>query len=313
MSKTTIANPLYDTVFKYLMEDERIARTILSALVKRDIVEVKMRPQEYVDDKLPNITLYRVDFAATVREADNTESKILIELQKNWLPTETLRFRRYLSLQYENPDNMTETTGGRFALPMVAVYLLNHRVGDIEEPILYVNRQYTDYNEQPVTKGLPNPFIDSLTHESIIVQLPLLRGRVHNRVEKLLSVFDQTFVVGKDKRSLQYDDALYEGDKDMTRIVTRLLKAASNAEIRQEMNLEEEFMSELERRDTEVMQKDAQIAEQNAQIAEQNAQIAEQSIRLQKAVQTLSKTMPPDGIAYSLGLDVEEVKRLMRE
>ena len=29
-----IANPIYDTVFKYLMEDERIARTILSA---RDI------------------------------------------------------------------------------------------------------------------------------------------------------------------------------------------------------------------------------------------------------------------------------------
>ena len=30
----TIANPIYDTVFKYQMEDERIARTILSALLK---------------------------------------------------------------------------------------------------------------------------------------------------------------------------------------------------------------------------------------------------------------------------------------
>ena len=29
----TIANPIYDAVFKYLMEDERIARTILSALL----------------------------------------------------------------------------------------------------------------------------------------------------------------------------------------------------------------------------------------------------------------------------------------
>ena len=28
-----VANPIYDSVFKYLMEDERIARTILSALV----------------------------------------------------------------------------------------------------------------------------------------------------------------------------------------------------------------------------------------------------------------------------------------
>ena len=33
-----IANPIYDIVFKYLMEDERIARTILSALLKMDVV-----------------------------------------------------------------------------------------------------------------------------------------------------------------------------------------------------------------------------------------------------------------------------------
>lgn len=30
-----IANPIYDSVFKYLMEDERVARTILSALLKK--------------------------------------------------------------------------------------------------------------------------------------------------------------------------------------------------------------------------------------------------------------------------------------
>ena len=31
----SIANPIYDVVFKYLMEDERIARTILSALLQQ--------------------------------------------------------------------------------------------------------------------------------------------------------------------------------------------------------------------------------------------------------------------------------------
>ena len=44
--KMTIANPIYDSVFKYLMEDERIARTILSALLKEDIIKVEMRPHE---------------------------------------------------------------------------------------------------------------------------------------------------------------------------------------------------------------------------------------------------------------------------
>ena len=31
-----VANPLYDSVFKYLMEDDRIAKTILAALLKKD-------------------------------------------------------------------------------------------------------------------------------------------------------------------------------------------------------------------------------------------------------------------------------------
>ena len=30
-----IANPIYDSVFKYLMEDERVARTLLSAVLKK--------------------------------------------------------------------------------------------------------------------------------------------------------------------------------------------------------------------------------------------------------------------------------------
>ena len=43
----TVANPIYDVVFKYLMEDARIARTILSALLKKDIVSVETRANEY--------------------------------------------------------------------------------------------------------------------------------------------------------------------------------------------------------------------------------------------------------------------------
>ena len=47
-----IANPIYDIVFKYLLEDERIARTILSALLKVEVVSVEVRPHEYSDDRV---------------------------------------------------------------------------------------------------------------------------------------------------------------------------------------------------------------------------------------------------------------------
>lgn len=33
--RITVANPIYDSVFKFLMEDERIAKTVLSALLKK--------------------------------------------------------------------------------------------------------------------------------------------------------------------------------------------------------------------------------------------------------------------------------------
>jgi len=42
-----VANPIYDAVFKYLMEDDCVARTILSALLKKDVLNVEMRPHEY--------------------------------------------------------------------------------------------------------------------------------------------------------------------------------------------------------------------------------------------------------------------------
>ena len=36
----SLANPIYDAVFKYLMENNRVSKTVLSALRKREVVEV---------------------------------------------------------------------------------------------------------------------------------------------------------------------------------------------------------------------------------------------------------------------------------
>ena len=284
----TVANPIYDVVFKYLMEDKRIARTILSALLKEDIVEVEMRPHEYVNDKRDSVSVLRIDFGARVRQTDGSEKLILIELQKTWLETETLRFRQYLGVQYDNPDNML--AGGEHALPMVAVYLLGHRVGDIDEPVLYVRHKSYNSDGQLVTKGLPNPFVDSLTHDSIIVQIPLLRGLLSgsgnsrqpgkSRLDKVLSIFDQNNGEGRNKRVLSIDDSLYSGDADMEHILQRLAMAAGDSKLRQDMNIEEEFISAIERRDTEILHRDYELAKQKVLLDEQKTQLDEQKTQL---------------------------------
>ena len=91
-----IANPIYDSVFKYLIEDERIARTILSALLKKEVVEVHVRRHEYTNGSRDKISMFRIDFGAQVKNEDGSSHLVLIELQKTWLETETLRFRQYL-------------------------------------------------------------------------------------------------------------------------------------------------------------------------------------------------------------------------
>ena len=42
-----IANPIYDTVFKYMMSDSRVAKTFLSAIIGEKIVELDFTSTEY--------------------------------------------------------------------------------------------------------------------------------------------------------------------------------------------------------------------------------------------------------------------------
>ena len=307
-----VANPLYDAVFKYLMEDDRIAKTILSALLKKKIIDVKIRRNEYANlTRREAISMFRIDFAATVLDEENQPHLMLIELQKTWLPTETLRFRRYLALQYNNEENMLKEEHGKYAVPMVAIYLLGHCVGHVNEPIVYVNHHAYDYDGNEVTEGMPDPFVESLQHDSIIVQIPLLHGKVNNRLEKVLSVFDQTHVAD-DKKVIRVDDQQFEGDNDMEYIVRRLQSAAADPEMRYQMNAEDEFFKELEARDTVIMEKDQAIKEKNQTIKEKEGQLKAQEGMLRTMIKGMQeKGLLLEDIAAMLHITKDKVEKLL--
>ena len=199
-----------------------------------------------------------------------------MELQKTWVETETLRFRQYLGVQYRSPKNMR----GDNALPMVAVYLLGHKVGNIEEPVLYVNHDCYDYEDNRVERGLPDPFVESLTHNSIIVQIPRLHGQINNRLDKVLSVFDQNNRDRDDEQLLRLDERMYSDDSDMEHILHRLTMAAADADMRHRMDVEDEYFSIIEKRDTEILMRDKRLAEQNTTINKQNTTIKEQNSKI---------------------------------
>lgn len=287
---TLIANPIYDVVFKFLMEDERVAKILLSALLQKEVVEVQMRQHEYTDLGRQPISLFRIDFSAKIREKDGQEHFILIELQKTWLATETLRFRQYLGTQYLDEKNIPprDKNPQGFSLPMVSIYILGHKLGDLQEPVVYVRRRYLDHDSNPITHGVPDPFIESLTHDTIIVQIPYLKGRTRNHLERLLNIFDQDYRWKENGHFLEIDERKLNGNDEQL-VMYRLVKAASTPDVRRAMQVEDEILSEIEDRDTTIMLQNAKIEKQSAEIEKQSAEIEKKSAEIEKKDAELEK------------------------
>lgn len=275
-----IANPIYDVVFKFMMEDDKVAKLLLSTLLNKEVVELQMRNQEFTSMYESRISLFRLDFSAKIKEADGSESLIIIELQKTWLDTETLRFRQYLGYQYIDKTNILKDNDSHksYGLPIVSIYILGHKLGDLEEPIIYVKRQYLDYESKIISQGVPDRFIESLTHDSIIIQLPFLNGKVKNRLESLLKVFDQTNRTETDSHVLEIDE--FDVNPDNQILIKRLTQAVLTPNIRKNMEIEDEILSEIEARDTMIMEKDKKIEEKDKKIEEKDSLIKEQQEKL---------------------------------
>ncbi len=159
-----VANPIYDVVFRYLMEDKRVAKLLISALLELEVLDIELKPSEYnIKFKKPPLTVYRIDFKARIRDKDGREQLVLIELQKAKLPTDIMRFRRYLGMQYAHKDNVAEETGNKYALPIISIYFLGYPLNNFKNvPIIKVARQYIDQATKEVLQG-KEYFIESLT------------------------------------------------------------------------------------------------------------------------------------------------------
>ena len=285
---TIIANPIYDSVFKFLMEDERAAKVLLSALLKQEVRDLKMRRHEYTNLSQTRISLFRIDFSARIKDATGKEQLVLIELQKTWLMTETLRFRQYLGTQYLDTENVSTKGGGRgYGLPIISIYILGHKLGDLNEPVVYVRRRYLDYESREIAQGVPDPFIESLTHDSIIVQIPYLQGRARNHLERLLSVFNQDCRMVANDHYLQIDDE--DMDKEGRLLVNRLVMAAASPEVRRDMQVEDEILSEIEARDTTIMLKDKAIEQKDKEIEQKSQEIEQKSQEIEQKSQEIEQ------------------------
>ena len=136
-----IINPLYDYAFKYLMQNNRIAKKVLSTLLECEVLELSIEQQEVVKVENRGLKLYRLDFNAVILDEKGIKKKVLIELQKSKIPTNALRFRTYSGDAYLKKGDATyEDKSDKVkaeVYPIISIYILGYNVVDI--PYLAIN------------------------------------------------------------------------------------------------------------------------------------------------------------------------------
>ena len=287
-----IANPIYDVVFKYLLDDEKVARLLLSALLGKEVLELQFRPTE-VHHEAPRpdgtqLLVLRMDFAATVRLEGGGSKLVLIEIQKARSAWDVQRFRRYLGSNYASPENVyLDQYGKKQPLPIVTIYFLGEGLEGIDLPVLYIHRHYLD----PGTgDGVPltHPFVEALTHDAGVVQINRLKNRRRTELERLLEVFDQGLAARSDPHLL---DILEENFPERHReVLRRLMRAGAEQEVRDKMDVEDDMLTAFQDQAREssdlrqvIVEKDQVIEEKDQVIEEKDRLIADLQKRLSRA------------------------------
>ena len=351
-----IANPIYDVVFKYLLDDEKVAKLILSGITGLNIKSVEFKPTEKRSEINQTLTVLHLDFVAKVKERSGKESLIIIEIQKAKLPSDIMRFRRYLGEQYMDPKNIESKIIDdeivAKALPILSIYFLGHKLQKTSAPVVKVNRTYTDIATGEAIKQ-KEEFIESLTHDSYIIQIPFLKNRRRTNLEVLLSVFDQENK-DDDEHILNVREEDYPAK--YRPIIRRLLKAIAEPEIRRSMDIEDEIIRDMqimerlisskqklieekeqvieekehvieekeqviEEKEHVIEEKEQVIEEKEHVIEEKEQVIEEQNEKLIQANKTIVNTvkefkkmgLPLDNISKIVGISVKEIKNILNQ
>jgi hypothetical protein len=282
-----IANPIYDTVFKKLMEHERIARFFLGTLLGENILSVDVSPQEFTyrrktktkekaTENTVGYSIFRIDFMAILETKDGEKKKILIEVQKSWDETDVIRFRNYLAEQYKRVDRVN---GEDVVLPITTIYILGGRLAEIESPCIKVERHYRDLVHGNPISGKA-PFVEKLTHDSYVIQAKRITDkRYGTKLNELLSLFEQAhFVEEGSEISKKYT---YSSDDEDILFITSVLKEmVANPEEREEIAKEEEALRTIDALFGKTNRKQKRIIEEQAKALDEQAKALEEKDRV---------------------------------
>ncbi len=230
-----IANPIYDVVFKRMMENERVAKFFIGTLLVKTIESVEVKPQEFTyTDELAGLAVFRLDFIATIKTETGELKKVLIEIQKAKNQIDLMRFRNYLAEQYKKEDIVNNK---KLILPITTIYILAFKLPEIETACIKVERNYKDLVNQKIINQ-KSDFVEKLTHDSYIVQVDRITNNYSTKLDKLLSIFEQQHFIDDKKITKEFKHDL---DTEDIKLTTDILHfAGTNPEERKKIETEQE-------------------------------------------------------------------------
>ena len=276
-----IANPIYDVVFKKMMENERVAKFFIGTLLEQVIETVEVKPQEFTYvDELAGLSVFRLDFVATIKTETGEYKKVLIEIQKAKKQIDLMRFRNYLAEQYKRKDKINDES---VVLPITTIYILGFKLPEIESSCIKVERNYKDLIEKRII-DTKSEFVEKLTHDSFIVQVERISDRYQTKLDKLLSVFEQTNFIDDSRIIKQYN---HDGDDEDVKVITDILHYSGidpiekkKIEIEQEAwrtveAMTEDIVKELNESKKALTEKDQALTEKDKALTEKDKLIEE--------------------------------------
>jgi hypothetical protein len=319
-----IANPIYDVVFKRLMENDKVAKFFISTLIEEEIDSIEVQPQEftfineldlddpkvekYIKEKVQerlSINIFRLDFIATIKTETGDYKKVLIEIQKAKNQIDLMRFRKYLAEQYRKEDKITIAGNDeKVVLPITTIYILGFKLPEIDSPCIKVERNYKDLvNKKTITQK--SDFVEKLTHDSFVVQIERITDRFQTRLDKLLSVFEQSHFIDENKIVKQFS---HTTDIDEIKLITEILHhSGTTPEERKKIEVEQEAWRTLdaifddlnklvkvknviiEEKEKEIEQKDKILEEKVKTIEEKDKSIEEKDKSIEEKVKTIEE------------------------
>jgi hypothetical protein len=203
--------------------------------LEQTIETVEVKPQEFTyRDELAGLAVFRLDFIATIQTDNGVLKKVLIEIQKAKNQIDLMRFRNYLAEQYKKEDIVDNE---KAVLPITTIYILGFTLTEIETPCLKVERNYKDQINK-TTLLTKSDFVEKLTHDSFIVQVDSITNCYQTKLDKLLSIFEQTNFVD-DKKIIK--EFIHEVDIEEIQIATDILHhTGTNAEEKKKIETEQE-------------------------------------------------------------------------